>query len=629
MKIKNHISRFLFALLVAGAGSAMLFTSCREYDENMIKADQVELTLYLQTSGAKQTRAYEGKVGEQTGEDVIHSVKVWAFDNTTEAFLGYTDVIQTGNKVTLSIPQTFVNSGHPADLYIIANPASVGITADGSTRTEEALEDLIIGGNSFTPAAKTAAVPDAGLPMSRIVKGLEIEKDDAGKVKEILEPIEITRAVSKIHFAFGMYDGEFGEIVGITFNGGQIAKSEYIFPVDPSVAANAADYTDSYLGDLRSNIVAESYEADAITYGSADGTTLAVAKADMPVTATDDNPADYAWGNWIATEEHNALTAQQKAEQYYADITTKPSTTKPFVTHTLYLRESDKKLTGTIYYRYKMSDNTTTPIKSLTFEMDAESEVQDFARNHVWIVYAYFEGGELYVNPTIADWIDAPVLNYTLKMNTNMRLFDSWLYRYDTVDQDYSNWTNWAGSHMAVSEGRVTTATETEPVAGRPLRSPQIQLITTGVADASVAGSGTFELTVDNDDFEIIRANKNDVGVVTSYDASTNGTLTIPAGDDVYTYFYVVPKEGVTPSDPVAHVFLYYNDPVLGKVKVTYNYSSLPGYSDDSSEIWVYYVPSGQYNNNLLDPDDPNSRPYLKMYYQDYNNPLVPTPVQS
>jgi hypothetical protein len=226
-----------------------------------------------------------------------------------------------------------------------------------------------------------------------------------------------------------------------------------------------------------------------------------------------------------------------------------------------------------------------------------------------------------------------------MKMSTSMRLFDSWLYRYDT-DNQYGQtepnpekpetyYNHWAGSHMVVSDGRVTTPVAPEVVAGRPLRSPQIQLVTTGVADASVPNSGTFELIVDNSDFEIVRANKNETGVVTSYDTSTNGKLTIAAGDDVHTYFYIVPKNGVTPTNPVAKVSLFYNDPVLGPQEVTYNSNALPGYSDDSSEIWAYYVAPDDYRY-IVDVVDGVEKPrYLKMYYQDSNNPLVPTPVQN
>lgn len=263
-------------------------------------------------------------------------------------------------------------------------------------------------------------------------------------------------------------------------------------------------------------------------------------------------------------------------------------------------------------------DNTVTtkvfdfaPIKFCTYVDGKPSGAPfDIVRNHYYKFNITEVVGGLYVVPTIADWAPAPVLNYDIKMSTNMRLFDSWLYRYDT-DGDYTDYTKWATSHMAVSEGRESD--------GRPSRSPQIQLLTTGVADASVEGSGTFELVIDNTDFEILRANKNDVGVVTSYDVSTNGKLTIAAGEGVYTYFYIVPKVGVTPSNPVAKVSLFYNDPVTGKQEVTYNYNALPGYSDDSSEIWAYYFPAAQYNITGK----------LKMYYQDANHPLVPTPVQN
>ena len=52
---------------------------------------------------------------------------------------------------------------------------------------------------------------------------------------------------------------------------------------------------------------------------------------------------------------------------------------------------------------------------------------------------------------------------------------------------------------------------------------------------------------------------------------------------------------------------------------MTFNNNALPGYSDDSSEIWAYYFPANEYNITGK----------LKMYYQDYNHPLVPTPVQN
>ena len=167
-----------------------------------------------------------------------------------------------------------------------------------------------------------------------------------------------------------------------------------------------------------------------------------------------------------------------------------------------------------------------------------------------------------------------------------------------------------------VSSG-VEAASATIPVAGRPLRSPQIQLVTTG-RTSSVTNA--FELYVDNSDFEIVSAVKDNTGKVTSYVKSTNGTLNIAGGENVYTYFYIVPKEGVTPANPEAKVFLYYNDSALGKLKTTFNNNSLPGYSDDSSEIWIYYVAPENYKLGTG---------VLKMYYKDEHNPIVPTDVQN
>ena len=552
------------------------FFGCANDGDGIFEGDTVPMTLYLQASGAHQTRAYIEELAAEETESNINTAQVWFFDGETP--ISY--ATSNSNKVTINVPQAAINKG-TVDAYIIANAGGALSATLGENSTLAEIQAATLAATQFGTATPVTDVPDAGLPMSRIVKGLELTQ--GGEVKPNLGEIEITRAVSKIIFAFGMYDGDLGDIIGISLDGGQIA-----------------DYTTPYLGDLKSNITAGSYEAAELIFGAKTGTTPLVANADIFTTTTNDNPSNYTWVNWITKSDIAPLSDKEKARQYYIAIT-------PFTTHKVYLRESDKKLKGTIYYR--LSSDATAEVKTATFEMDTESTVQDFARNHVWIVYSYFEGGKLYVKPTVADWIDADELKYTMKMSTSMRLFDSWLYRYDT-DNNYDNWNE---SYVAVSSGRVETPVAPETIAGRPLRSPQIQLVTTGVTGSS------FELIVDNSDFEIVRANKNDIGVVTSYDTSSEGKLTIAAGDDVHTYFYIVPKEDATPAEPVAKVSLIYNDPVLGPQRVTFNNNALPGYSDDSSEIWAYYVA----------PDDYNITGKLKMYYQDAYNPLVPTPVQN
>ena len=240
----------------------------------------------------------------------------------------------------------------------------------------------------------------------------------------------------------------------------------------------------------------------------------------------------------------------------------------------------------------------------------------DIVRNHHYkfnIINAAIDG-PLYVVPTVLPWNDGDKIeDYKIAVSSNMRLFDSWLYRYD-LDEDYTDWTDWAGSHMAVAPGLVTTEGAEK---NKPLYSPQIQLVTTLPANTTEMTYG-LELRLDNEAFQFVQVNKNEYLEITGYSIHEE-KLTIANGTDVYTYFYIVPKDDNASSKPIAKVTLVYNDPVVGEITVPFNYNALPGYSDDSSEIWASYFPADEYN--ITDK--------LKMYYQDASNPLVPTPVQN
>ena len=65
-----------------------------------------------------------------------------------------------------------------------------------------------------------------------------------------------------------------------------------------------------------------------------------------------------------------------------------------------YLRESDKKLTGTITYHVKERvnvetawENVTATEKKATFSM---ADPGDFLRNHSWIVYVFYMDATIY-----------------------------------------------------------------------------------------------------------------------------------------------------------------------------------------------------------------------------------------
>lgn len=376
-------------------------TACHDYDENdsaeVLKT--VPLTFYLQ-SASQQTRAYIGDIeSEANDEKAIYSVQVWLFDNGTN--VGYTNEI-VNNKVTIDVPQSVVSKGS-VDVYIIANGASGGITGLTATSTIADLTAATLGGMNFTPANPTTLVPSGGLPMSRIVKGCTI--DNSG-ITPTLGTIEVTRAVSKIRFAFAKTKDHKGEVLGIKINGNMIAASEYILPVEPN-ETNIADYTNPYLGDLHANIVSNSYVSDAMMLGSTDGTTVLVPTANIQEVydQNDDtkDPTIYTWANWSNSDVVSNMSNQDKAVTYNALMNT-------YVTNKVYLRETDKQLTGTIYYRL----SSTGAVKSADFRMIQSSDVQDFARNHIWIVYGYFLGNKFNLIVQTIPWEDAYVsIDYT------------------------------------------------------------------------------------------------------------------------------------------------------------------------------------------------------------------------
>ncbi len=386
-------------------------TACYEYeDSDRTEAQkEVPLTFYLQPTN-HQTRAYVGDVAEEEGEDAIRSIKVWLFDGNT--CVDYSENI-ANNKVTMSIPQSYV--GQSVDVYIIANAKSVGLdnndenALNGDTPLNT-LKGAFFGGNYFGPAAPTTSVPSDGLPMSRIVKNCPITLSEDG-MKATLPEILITRAVSKIRFAFARTKDHTGQILGISLDGDQIAANEYIFPVDPDVYPNDYNYVTSsphqYLGDYRANLVSDACQADAMKLGNVDLTTNAPApEGTTPLVTTieevvDENdptldPYAYEWTTWVNNHSGEGWDDQRRATEYNTLMDT-------YVTNEVYLRESHKQIKGWIYYRLSPNGD----VKRQQFYMLAQSEVQDFARNHEWIVYGYFLGDKFNLKVQTIAWEDS------------------------------------------------------------------------------------------------------------------------------------------------------------------------------------------------------------------------------
>ena len=98
-----------------------------------------------------------------------------------------------------------------------------------------------------------------------------------------------------------------------------------------------------------------------------------------------------------------AITSEMSDEEYETKINEGISEGKLTQFPVVYLPESDKKLTGTIWYRLS-SDTSPAGRKSAKFSMIAG----DFRRNQTWIVYSYYIGSsKLEINTVkVTNWKD-------------------------------------------------------------------------------------------------------------------------------------------------------------------------------------------------------------------------------
>lgn len=315
---------------------------------------------------------------DPTDEEKIYSIRVWAFKSGTEenakpiGFKAETGLSATGShNVSMKLRKT---AGKPEyiDLYILLNAESIGVLdgKDCIKMTREDLENLVIK-NQFGIAkgtAQTTEVPQAGLPISRVIKELDVTnniKDNATEAAQHSIHIPLIRAVSKLHFFFTRKDVKDTEGVEVT----KIEVDENVIPtqssVFPTATTDANKETDGLTG-----ITSLTYLNEKMTFGS-------VATKDIgPVS----DPTSYI------------RKPDQTAEDYITQL--RGVTTE---CHLSYLRETGEELTGTIYF--KLSKNGAKKHKTFS--------IPNAYRNHEMVVYGYFLGDKestLTLKYYVADW---------------------------------------------------------------------------------------------------------------------------------------------------------------------------------------------------------------------------------
>ena len=324
---------------------------------------------------APQTRADEGQVDpidNDINEGTIKSLQIWIFEKESKNYVGYfsTDEVASLNEgvgATYQIPvkDDFASSKPDVNVYVMANvtSANCGVgTLDKETARAALLEGAKITTGHFGLEQNTRTVPDDGLPFAGMLTGQTVVGDAptlrVGTLSAV-STVQLTRAVSKLRFVFSKTTGQpTVKITSIKINASMIPDVEYLFQTPASMNYNT--------------------EAKELLLDEID---------DIAETA---DPTQYIYINQTAQEYENLINeAANKQAPEEPEVT---------VEGPIYLRESDKQLTGTITYTIDGGDEQTADF--------AMQQAGDFSRNHTWIVYAYYAGsGNLQVQSLyVKDW---------------------------------------------------------------------------------------------------------------------------------------------------------------------------------------------------------------------------------
>lgn len=409
----THLLKRTFAiLLVAGA-----FASCADTSEDSgaPSTGNAYISLNFSTSQATTSRAGDDGLKDNetaanpTSESDINSIRVWVFssDNGDSdkpiAYQNKTAITKTDDgKYTLNIKflgKIQNKEVSSIDLYILANAETItsGLNSADITRKDlkDALYNAPFGIKDGGP--ETQSVPTTGLPISRAITGITVKEHcadtETGAAQKSIN-IPLVRAVSKLHFFFARKtDGNTDQVkvTKIVVDGNIIPSSSYVFPDEEQYNSSLSNQDATHTYDTNTSYVSSTLQLGGVE--------------NSKITAVE-NPLDYC----------------KKTDETAMTYMTRLATAKINSQDLCYLRETNKAISGTIYYQ--LSSNGTE--KSATFNIPSE-EGKAAIRNRELVVYGYFQKGEmgtLSILPTVVDWNDGGTYNYIEKASSDITIDD-------------------------------------------------------------------------------------------------------------------------------------------------------------------------------------------------------------
>lgn len=399
IKMTRRLGMAIAALLMLST-----MASCSDQDSQApATGDEAYLNLSFSTASNTTSRASRAEdIGNNetqanpTAESDIHSIQVWVFKSETGASanpIAYkedtpsaVDGKPVNGNYTLNLRFLRKINGEELkniDLYILANSESTNMAdklkgKDLRSITRADLQKVTFDdpfGITAEGKAQTTEVPNGkGLPISRAITNIEIAKhvaDTEIEAKDKGISIPLVRAVSKLHFYFARKTGEdaMTENVKVT----RIEIDENIFPTASYVFPDEEDYATA---DANKAATSNKYGTPSYvpTLLKLDGVENAQIKAVADPLAYKRGPGE---------------TAQTYMNRMNTDIGG----------HNLsYLRETNKPITGKIYYQLAEGGS----VKSQGFTIPSSGNA---IRNRELVVYGYFlQGGALCLDWQVMPW---------------------------------------------------------------------------------------------------------------------------------------------------------------------------------------------------------------------------------
>lgn len=400
IKMTRRLGMAIAALLMLST-----MASCSDQDSQApATGDEAYLNLSFSTASATTSRASRAEdIGNNetqanpTAESDIHSIKVWVFKSGTGASanpIAYkedtpsaVDGKPVNGNYTLNLRFLRKINGEELkniDLYILANSESTNMAdklmgKDFRSITRADLQGVTFDnpfGITAEGKAQTTEVPNGkGLPISRAITNIELAKhvaDTEIEAKDKGISIPLVRAVSKLHFYFARTADadaltENVKVTKIEIDGNTFPTESYVFPdeedyatADANKAATSGKYgTPSYVSTLLKLDGVENTGIKAVT-----------------------DPLAYK-------RDEKTETAQTYMNRMNTEIGG----------HNLsYLRETNKSITGKIYYQLAEGGIE----KSQEFTIPSSGNA---IRNRELVVYGYFlQGGALCLDWQVMPW---------------------------------------------------------------------------------------------------------------------------------------------------------------------------------------------------------------------------------